>query len=131
MAEADEDEWVFSEREEREGDSDDEAGDDGIEDDDDREAARAASAEHWQSLPFKDQWQVDEEWARQADSGPRIQFRSCVQAHTDWINDMLLCNSNQTGKSGLAMSASISTHSRLFLSRHGLLRPVRASMEPS
>lgn len=26
------------------------------------------------------------------------QFRQCAQAHTDWVNDILLCNYNQTGE---------------------------------
>ena len=25
------------------------------------------------------------------------QFRQSVQAHTDWVNDIILCNFNQTG----------------------------------
>ncbi|KAJ6518796.1 hypothetical protein C8R45DRAFT_1204129 [Mycena sanguinolenta] len=40
---------------------------------------------------YEDQWQLD------ADYSPRVtSFRQCLQTHTDWVNDILLCNYNQT-----------------------------------
>ncbi len=39
------------------------------------------------------------------------QFRQCVQAHTDWVNDLLLCNYNQTG-----MSQGLNLYPELTLS---------------
>ncbi|KAJ7612520.1 hypothetical protein DFH06DRAFT_151329 [Mycena polygramma] len=42
-------------------------------------------------LPLEEQWQID------PDTPPRgSSFRQCVQTHTDWVNDILLCNYNQT-----------------------------------
>lgn len=38
-------------------------------------------------------WQADPLRAHRAKS---TQFRQCVQSHTDWINDIILCNQNQT-----------------------------------
>ncbi|KAI6005914.1 hypothetical protein EDD15DRAFT_2154574 [Pisolithus albus] len=49
-------------------------------------------------LPYEHQWEFDVD-AHEFPSRP--QFRQCVQLHTDWINDILLCNYNQT-----AISAS-------------------------
>ena len=39
------------------------------------------------------------------------QFRQSVQAHTDWVNDIVLCNYNQTGTSRAAATAEIHRHS--------------------
>ncbi|KAJ7091399.1 hypothetical protein B0H15DRAFT_835950 [Mycena belliarum] len=42
-------------------------------------------------LPHEEQWEID------PDKQPRpSSFRQCVQTHTDWVNDILLCNYNQT-----------------------------------
>ncbi len=38
-------------------------------------------------------WQADPLRAHRA---KRTRFRQCVQSHTDWINDIILCNQNQT-----------------------------------
>ncbi|KAF7309790.1 WD-REPEATS-REGION domain-containing protein [Mycena indigotica] len=42
-------------------------------------------------VPFEEEWQLDLEAVPAASS-----FRQCMQAHTDWVNDILLCNYNQT-----------------------------------
>ncbi|KAI0347571.1 WD40 repeat-like protein [Trametopsis cervina] len=44
-------------------------------------------------IPYEDQWEVD---AGLLQPGKMSQFRQSVQAHTDWVNDVLLCNYNQT-----------------------------------
>ncbi|KAI6150734.1 hypothetical protein BKA82DRAFT_122050 [Pisolithus tinctorius] len=49
-------------------------------------------------MPYEHQWELDMD-AHEFPSRP--QFRQCVQLHTDWINDILLCNYNQ-----LVISAS-------------------------
>ncbi|KAJ7765499.1 hypothetical protein DFH07DRAFT_737719 [Mycena maculata] len=41
-------------------------------------------------LPHEEQWEMDGEPTRASS------FRQCVQTHTDWVNDILLCNYNQT-----------------------------------
>ncbi|KAJ7504339.1 hypothetical protein B0H11DRAFT_1981747 [Mycena galericulata] len=41
-------------------------------------------------LPHEGQWEMDGE-----PSKPSL-FRQCVQTHTDWVNDIVLCNYNQT-----------------------------------
>ncbi|KAJ6581489.1 hypothetical protein B0H19DRAFT_1115437 [Mycena capillaripes] len=42
-------------------------------------------------LPHEEQWEMN------PDASPRASsFRQCVQTHTDWVNDILLCNYNQT-----------------------------------
>lgn len=45
-------------------------------------------------MPYEHQWELDMD-AHEFPSRP--QFRQCVQLHTDWINDILLCNYNQLG----------------------------------
>ncbi|CAO1622091.1 unnamed protein product [Parajaminaea phylloscopi] len=51
----------------------------------------------WQRMQFEKQWEVDvASMCSNQRRLPAPRFRSCVQSHTDWINDMLLCNSNQT-----------------------------------
>ncbi|KZT64082.1 WD40 repeat-like protein [Daedalea quercina L-15889] len=49
------------------------------------------------TIPEEEQWEVDEEAleARKANP-PATQFRQCAQLHSDWVNDILLCNMNQT-----------------------------------
>ncbi|SNX83705.1 uncharacterized protein MEPE_02412 [Melanopsichium pennsylvanicum] len=39
---------------------------------------------YWQADPFR------------AHRAKHTRFRQCVQSHTDWINDIILCNQNQT-----------------------------------
>lgn len=59
-----------------------------------------ATPKGWAKLPVERQWEVDEAWTSPPLQGkPVSRFRSCVQSHTDWINDMLLCNFNMTGES--------------------------------
>ncbi|KAI0357265.1 hypothetical protein OH77DRAFT_1519667 [Trametes cingulata] len=49
------------------------------------------------SIPYEEQWETDMD-AFQALKAhpPTSQFRQAVQMHSDWINDILLCNYNQT-----------------------------------
>nr|GAT43609.1 predicted protein [Mycena chlorophos] len=42
-------------------------------------------------VPFEDEWELDPDVPP-----PASAFRQCTQTHTDWINDLLLCNYNQT-----------------------------------
>ncbi|KAJ7890547.1 hypothetical protein B0H14DRAFT_2689773 [Mycena olivaceomarginata] len=42
-------------------------------------------------LPYEDRWELDPDATHRPSS-----FRQCVQTHTDWVNDILLCNYNQT-----------------------------------
>ncbi|KAF9476316.1 WD40 repeat-like protein [Pholiota conissans] len=44
-------------------------------------------------IPHEQQWETD---MSSFQPGTPTQFRQSVQAHTDWINDILLCNYNQT-----------------------------------
>ncbi|KIJ17442.1 hypothetical protein PAXINDRAFT_168100 [Paxillus involutus ATCC 200175] len=44
-------------------------------------------------IPYERQWELDPE---RLEFGTQAQFRQCAQMHTDWINDILLCNYNQT-----------------------------------
>ncbi|OJA18527.1 hypothetical protein AZE42_06653 [Rhizopogon vesiculosus] len=44
-------------------------------------------------LPYELQWQLDVDALT---SGSPSSFRQCAQTHTDWVNDLLLCNYNQT-----------------------------------
>lgn len=44
-------------------------------------------------LPYELQWQLDSDALT---SGSPSSFRQCAQTHTDWVNDLLLCNYNQT-----------------------------------
>ncbi|KAH0830595.1 hypothetical protein J3R83DRAFT_2050 [Lanmaoa asiatica] len=47
----------------------------------------------YDDIPYERQWELNSETLNfSADS----QFRQCAQMHTDWINDILLCNYNQT-----------------------------------
>ncbi|KAJ7155376.1 hypothetical protein C8R43DRAFT_1234971 [Mycena crocata] len=43
-------------------------------------------------LPHEEQWELEDAISKQRPSS----FRQCVQTHTDWVNDILLCNYNQT-----------------------------------
>ncbi|KAF7356603.1 WD-REPEATS-REGION domain-containing protein [Mycena venus] len=54
-------------------------------------AARRRRPSSMRELSYEEQWELD------ADATPRASsFRQCVQAHTDWVNDIVLCNYNQT-----------------------------------
>ncbi|KAH9475511.1 UBP9-binding protein [Psilocybe cubensis] len=52
---------------------------------------RAASVSG--ELPHERQWETD---ILSFKPGMPTQFRQCAQAHADWVNDILLCNYNQT-----------------------------------
>ncbi|KAH7917849.1 WD40 repeat-like protein [Leucogyrophana mollusca] len=52
---------------------------------------RRSSVGH--EIPYESQWGMDTESYRFDGTS---QFRQCVQTHTDWVNDILLCNYNQT-----------------------------------
>lgn len=76
----------------------DAAGDD---DEDMRESATGLlDDEHLQARG--EEWVVDEEGEGEGEEGQRMapaaKFRQCIGSHTDWINDILLCNQNQTGE---------------------------------
>ncbi|KAH9931751.1 hypothetical protein B0H21DRAFT_699788 [Amylocystis lapponica] len=49
-----------------------------------------------QAIPYEEQWETDMDAfeARKANP-PLSQFRQCAQMHSDWVNDILLCNHNQ------------------------------------
>ncbi|KAJ7898425.1 hypothetical protein B0H13DRAFT_2234296 [Mycena leptocephala] len=54
-------------------------------------AARRRRPSGIRELPHEEQWELD------PDASPRASsFRQCVQTHTDWVNDIVLCNYNQT-----------------------------------
>ncbi|TFK51249.1 WD40 repeat-like protein [Heliocybe sulcata] len=44
-------------------------------------------------MSYEEQWEMDTE---AFESGKPSQFRQAAQAHSDWVNDILLCNYNQT-----------------------------------
>ncbi|KAG8217527.1 hypothetical protein J3R82DRAFT_5676 [Butyriboletus roseoflavus] len=46
-----------------------------------------------EDIPYEHQWELDLETLNFTNDP---QFRQCAQMHTDWINDILLCNYNQT-----------------------------------
>jgi WD repeat-containing protein 48 len=41
-------------------------------------------------------WAYEDRWEAASDELKPAQFRQSVQLHTDWINDIVLCNLNQT-----------------------------------
>ncbi|RDB19018.1 hypothetical protein Hypma_014361 [Hypsizygus marmoreus] len=45
------------------------------------------------SIPYESQWETD---LAAFKPGKRSEFRQCAQANADWVNDILLCNYNQT-----------------------------------
>ncbi|KAI0740004.1 hypothetical protein C8Q80DRAFT_1111397 [Daedaleopsis nitida] len=49
------------------------------------------------SIPYEEQWETDLDAYQAAKAHPpTTHFRQAVQTHTDWVNDILLCNYNQT-----------------------------------
>ncbi|KAJ2918916.1 hypothetical protein MD484_g1508, partial [Candolleomyces efflorescens] len=54
---------------------------------------RQRSASVSGEVPFEHQWEVD---MASFKPGSHSEFRQCAQAHSDWINDIVLCNHNQT-----------------------------------
>lgn len=67
--------------------------DDTEEDDSDEEWTHPSDSSVEETIPYEDRWEPDYESLETSESG---KFRQCVQAHTDWINDIVLCNYNQT-----------------------------------
>ncbi|CDZ97690.1 Conserved WD40 repeat-containing protein [Phaffia rhodozyma] len=78
--------------------------DDDWEDDEEDEVKYSSTAENleeadedtrWKRMPWEDRWeaQVYEDGSTKP---PEATFRQCMQYHTDWVNDILLCNLNQT-----------------------------------
>lgn len=68
----------------------------------------------YDDIPYERQWELDPETPAFNVVRPvsvpvttflfqpgtqHAQFRQSAQTHTDWINDILLCNYNQTGRS--------------------------------
>ncbi|GAA5905207.1 uncharacterized protein JCM6883_006320 [Sporobolomyces salmoneus] len=47
-------------------------------------------------LALEERWEVDDEAVNRLSSPPTSKFRQCVQSHTDWVNDIVLCNYNRT-----------------------------------
>ncbi|KAH7906359.1 WD40-repeat-containing domain protein, partial [Hygrophoropsis aurantiaca] len=47
-----------------------------------------------QEIPFESRWEMESDPHIRLDR--TAQFRQCVQTHTDWVNDLLLTNYNQT-----------------------------------
>ncbi|KAG9318516.1 hypothetical protein JVU11DRAFT_607 [Chiua virens] len=47
----------------------------------------------YDDIPYEHQWELDPE---RLNFKTESMFRQCAQMHTDWINDILLCNYNQT-----------------------------------
>ncbi|KIK67364.1 hypothetical protein GYMLUDRAFT_238660 [Collybiopsis luxurians FD-317 M1] len=45
------------------------------------------------AMPYELQWEIDMD---EFEPGQPSHFRQCAQLHTDWVNDILLCNHNQT-----------------------------------
>ncbi|CDO72560.1 hypothetical protein BN946_scf184983.g43 [Trametes cinnabarina] len=49
------------------------------------------------AIPYEEQWEIDVDALDVTKPRPfATQFRQAVQMHSDWINDMILCNYNQT-----------------------------------
>ncbi|GAA5922447.1 uncharacterized protein JCM15063_003305 [Sporobolomyces koalae] len=48
------------------------------------------------TFPIEEQWEIDHEAADRLSAPPVNKFRQCVQSHTDWVNDIVLCNYNRT-----------------------------------
>ncbi|KAL8278770.1 hypothetical protein RQP46_008839 [Phenoliferia psychrophenolica] len=46
-------------------------------------------------LPLEDRWEVDPDRIL-GSPAPPAKFRQCIQSHTDWVNDLVLCNYNRT-----------------------------------
>ncbi|KAG8931408.1 hypothetical protein FRC01_001355 [Tulasnella sp. 417] len=80
--------------------------DDTEEDDSDEEWNDVSNPAAEETIPYEDRWEPDYESLETSESVALLskltyfvkagKFRQCVQAHTDWINDVVLCNYNQT-----------------------------------
>ncbi|KAE8233981.1 hypothetical protein CF326_g978 [Tilletia indica] len=60
-----------------------------------RPHAQEEEEEEGEEEPEPD-WEVDPSQLAQVGHKRRTKFRQCLQSHTDWINDIILCNYNQT-----------------------------------
>ncbi|GBE85633.1 hypothetical protein SCP_0801520 [Sparassis crispa] len=50
-----------------------------------------------QEIPYEEQWETDiDAYEARKTTPPSTQFRQSAQIHSDWVNDILLCNQNQT-----------------------------------
>lgn len=59
-----------------------------------RASSNAASTQQ-QQLPYERRWQLDEAALDDA-KPPSTTFRQAHRGHTDWVNDLVLCNLNQS-----------------------------------
>lgn len=60
-----------------------------------QDRSEEAQQSHWQVM----QPRADAQSGRRALSSPAsARFRQCIGSHTDWINDIVLCNNNQIGQ---------------------------------
>ncbi|KAK4699804.1 WD repeat-containing protein 48, partial [Phenoliferia sp. Uapishka_3] len=46
-------------------------------------------------MAVEDRWEVDPDKIH-SKGAPPARFRQCIQSHTDWVNDVVLCNYNRT-----------------------------------
>ncbi|KAF4578770.1 hypothetical protein EYR36_000577 [Pleurotus pulmonarius] len=58
-----------------------------------RRRARTAASSTDDQIQYEQQWETDIEAFKPS---VHSHFRQCAQLHTDWVNDILLCNYNQT-----------------------------------
>ncbi|GAA5850251.1 hypothetical protein JCM8547_001061 [Rhodosporidiobolus lusitaniae] len=61
-------------------------------------AATATRADSDQdgTLSVQERWEVDDDALKRMSGPPKAKFRQCIQSHTDWVNDIILCNYNRT-----------------------------------
>ncbi|GAA6032860.1 hypothetical protein JCM8097_000833 [Rhodosporidiobolus ruineniae] len=57
---------------------------------------RRGSAATAEALPVSERWEVDPDAVENLKDPPKAKFRQCIQSHTDWVNDIVLCNYNRT-----------------------------------
>lgn len=48
-------------------------------------------------MELEDRWEIDDERVQNS-AVPKARFRQCLQSHTDWVNDIILCDYNRTRK---------------------------------
>lgn len=87
--------WDEEEDEEDEDEIEEERDDLFNEEDDSSQGTEGENA-NTASIPFEQRWQVDPSSLDSGKSLPPTVFRQSVQTHTDWVNDLVLCNMNQT-----------------------------------
>ncbi|KAG9093864.1 hypothetical protein FRC06_011334 [Ceratobasidium sp. 370] len=73
-------------------------GEDESDEDDDDEGGIIRPPRQKKAKPPVDEsgWAYEDRWEAASDELRPAQFRQSVQLHTDWINDIVLCNMNQT-----------------------------------